>query len=289
MGRRSAGLPSSSRPAPHAHRAHRTHACPLPCPGPRERSRAGGEWGSVPGGRSAVGGTMWALCLCPRAKRWGPPRPASHGLRHPHLCRSPPPPRPAAPGPRCRPRLPGSLSCPHSGHRPSSSAVSGGRGGVVPREDGPRRLRAWSPQPLPAAPAPCAPLHPGPGPTCLEARLGSAAAARLLGPESRGGCAGGASPEPRPGPHRAPPVRSRRPRARGAGPSPGDGLERAPPARRSPPRASGAGRSAGRRGGRRGVTLRRRGVAGVRAGSRLGRLPGAAAKEPRTPPLGPRP
>lgn len=53
-----------------------------------------------------------------------------------------------------------------------------------------------------------------------SARLGSAAAARLLGQESRGGCAGGANSEPRPGPNRAPPVRSQRLCARPARASP---------------------------------------------------------------------
>lgn len=53
-----------------------------------------------------------------------------------------------------------------------------------------------------------------------SARLGSAAAARLLGRESRGSCAGGANPELRPGPNRAPPVRSQRLCARPAGASP---------------------------------------------------------------------
>lgn len=259
---------------------------------------------------------MWALCLRPWARGWGggsghragghPPRPPQAALRH--LCRSPhptPPPRHPAAGRASPAAFPAhtrgtARPVPQSGAR---------RGGVVPREDGPRRSpssatpcsRRAPPPPIPPRSSrtlrasPSRPRSYVPG---GSARLGSAAAARLLGQESRGGCAGGASPEPRPGPCRAPPVRWQRPSALGAGASPrlgrasgsegSAGAALAPPARRSPPRAYWAGRSARRRCWRACVTLRRRGVAGVRAGSRLGRSPRAASKEPRTLPFGPR-
>lgn len=158
------------------------HACtllgaPSPPPRPHKRRRAGGEWGLCPGGGGWCGGTMWALCLRPQAKGWG-----REGGRPPP--RLPPAPRQAAsaPGPRagsgCQPHLPSSPSCPHPGHRPSSSAVSARRrrppeGGWAARQPPvPGCPRRESPQPTRSAP-----LRPGPGLTCRVRWLSSAGSA----------------------------------------------------------------------------------------------------------------
>lgn len=230
-------------------------------------------------GGGVAGGTMWALCLGPRAKIWGaggrgtgrgahraPPRPAPP---RPPALRPPP----GAPGPAGRPDNP---SCPHPGHRPASSAVSGRRGGALPREDGPPRKppvpgrSSWTeageppprprPPPSPPSRAPrprtrtyvpggSAPRAP-PQPDCWTRRASEAARA-------------GRARSPAPAPSERRPPEQWAPR-RGAG-APGGGGAGArvrlgrggPVARRGHLPALGVGRSVA---GGACVTLRRRGV-----------------------------
>ncbi|XP_032323741.1 translation initiation factor IF-2-like [Camelus ferus] len=153
---------------------------------------------------------MWALCLCPQAKGEEETAGTELGATPPRLPRAPPqaasdPAPRAAPG--GQPHLPSSLSCPHPGHRPSSSAVSAPRSGALLGRMGHDAASssgmpvAGEPRPDPASPVRRASLS-RPGLTCLVAQLSWV---RPLQPDCRclescAGCAGGASPEPRPGP-----------------------------------------------------------------------------------------
>lgn len=105
---------------------------------------------------------MWALCLGPQAKGREGDRGTDLGATPPRLPQPPPPaafasaPRPAPCG---QPSLPNGLSCPHPGHRPTSSAVSGPQrwrppeaGGAATQPLVAERLRTDSPQPTPKRP-----------------------------------------------------------------------------------------------------------------------------------------
>lgn len=155
----------------------------------RGEAARGHNVGSVPRPRAKVWGGAGAPA-------WGPLRPPFHRLlRRPRALQPPS-------GALGQPSLPNNLSCPRPGHRPTSSAVSAkprwcpprgaatqpllpGRPGAPPRPEAPasraspsrRVLRAWG-SARPARP---------PQPDCAD-------------PERRGDRAGGASPEPRPGP-----------------------------------------------------------------------------------------
>lgn len=149
LGRRSSSPPCAARTRPagaaEAHRHRRAHAPQRPGP---TRGRAG-ERGSVLAGLSWRGGTMWALCWeeTPGTELGAaPPRPVPPCTAPPHPA-SRPAPRPA---PRHQPHPAGSLSCPHPGHRPSSSAVSALGGGILPREEGPRRSLWFRAAPTPS-------------------------------------------------------------------------------------------------------------------------------------------
>lgn len=190
---RSSGLPSCPSPEPHAHpHRRRCRGTRTPtrdrssAPGPQERWRAGGEWGSVPAGPGGAG-ARYGLCASALGLSAGEETAGTGVGGHPAPPTPSPPHRSSTrtsapvppPGTPLSPRLPSSLSCPHSGHRPSSSAVLGAQRWCPPQGAWaatqplvPGRLRPQRPQPRPAAPARRTPLHPPPGPTCLVAQLG---------------------------------------------------------------------------------------------------------------------
>lgn len=246
---------------------------------------------------------MWALCRAlglrygeetgaPR----GPLRPASPSSSTGRLCSSPPP------APRGQPGLPNNLSCPHPGHRPTSSAVSGRRGGVLLRKDGrhvapssgtePLVLRPESPHPPRGSREPRAsPSDPGVRAWWLSSAR-SGRRSQTAGPGESRRRRGRGEPG---APPRLPTERRRsegRPRARGAG-SPQRrwdwNTSAARPGRspcrqaRPPPRAHGWASPQGDVAGGACVTLRRRGVRALDGPEERRALP---RPRPRPPPRG---
>lgn len=254
----------------------------------------GAGWGGV--------GAQCGLCASALRLRavGGDSRHPAGGATPPRLPQAPAP-AASAPAPRREPRpqphLPSSLSCPHAGHRPSSSAVSGAQRWCPP-EGG------WATaQPL-VPDASAGPPHPSRGfrtPRASPAGPGSyvPGGSARLGRRSRTARARRAAGRSGRGEHGAPPrpQTERRPCDPGARVRAGRGSPGGRAGARLRPGPAGHSTSAGTgRAGRQGdvvagacVTPRRRGVARVRAGSRLGRLPRAALKEQRTLPPGPRP
>ena len=233
LGRRSSSPPCAARTRPagaaEAHRHRRAHAPQRPGP---TRGRAGGERGSVLEGLGWRGGTMWALCWEETAGNEvgaAPPRPVPPLTAPPHPA-SRQAPRPA---PRRQPHPAGGLSCPHPGHRPSSSAVSARGDGILPREEGPRRSLWFRAAPTPSrssCPPRASPSRPRSYAHDGSAPLGSAGAAGLPVPgELRRLCGRG---EPRAPPR---PLTERRPCGPGARVLAGPGL----PAAAGPERQRG--------------------------------------------------